>query len=223
MRERIKEKTYKIIENIEWIILAIAIVCLVVLARNVLTDNIAALDNWGYGIISQKIMSDNFTPIVKLLTNFAGMLWLVILSIILVVGIKNRKIGISIFANLCLSALTNYLVKQILQRPRPLEEYRLIEEKGYSFPSGHSMVSMAFYGYLIYLINKKVNNKYIRIFGTLVLGTLIFCIGTSRIYLGVHYTSDVCAGFLLGISYLIIFVSIMKNVFNINGKGEKDE
>lgn len=222
MKEKIKEKTYKIIENIEWVVLAIAIFCFVILARNVLMDNIEVLDTFGYGVISRNLISDNFTPIVKVLTNLAGMFWLIVLAIGLVIGIKDRKIGISIFANLCLSALTNYVVKQILQRPRPLEEYRLITEKGYSFPSGHSMVSMAFYGYLIYLINKKVHNKYIKIFGTIFLGALIFCIGTSRIYLGVHYTSDVCAGFLLGISYLIIFVSIMKNVFNINGEGENN-
>ena len=50
------------------------------------------------------------------------------------------------------------MIKRILQRPRPTE-YRIIEETGYSFPSGHSMVSMAFYGYLIYLIYKYINNK----------------------------------------------------------------
>lgn len=223
MREKIKEKTYKIIENIEWVILAIAIICFVVLARNVLTDNIAILDNWGYGIISKNLISDNFTPIVKVLTNFAGMFWLIVLTIVLLIGIKNRKIGISIFANLCLSALTNYLIKQVLQRPRPLEEYRLIAEKGYSFPSGHSMVSMAFYGYIIYLINKKVKNKYAKMSSTIALSILILSIGVSRIYLGVHYTSDVLAGFLLGISYLIIYVSIIKNVLSISGKGEDNE
>ena len=222
MKEKIKEKTYKIIENIEWVILAITIFCFVILARNVLTENIETLDNFGYGVISNFIC-DGFTSIVKVVTNFAGMVWLIVLSIVLVIGIKERKIGISIFANLCLSALTNYLIKQVLQRPRPLEEYRLIAEKGYSFPSGHSMVSMAFYGYLIYLINKKVNNKYIKIFGTIALSLLIFCIGTSRIYLGVHYTSDVLAGFLLGISYLIIYVSIIKLIFSKIDGGKSNE
>jgi len=51
-----------------------------------------------------------------------------------------------------LSALTNFSIKQIFQRPRPINT-RIIDESGYSFPSGYSMVSMAFYGYLIYLIH----------------------------------------------------------------------
>ena len=105
-----------------------------------------------------------------------------------------------------LSALTNFSIKQIFQRPRPINT-RIIDESGYSFPSGHSMVSMAFYGYLIYLIHKNIKNKYVKVALTLLLSILIISIGISRIYLGVHYTSDVIAGFLVAIAYLIIFVN----------------
>lgn len=79
----------------------------------------------------------------------------------------------------------------------------------YSFPSGHSMVSMAFYGYLVYLIYKYVKNKYIKWTSITLLSILIFLIGISRIYLGVHYTSDVVGGFLISIAYLIIYINIM--------------
>lgn len=99
----------------------------------------------------------------------------------------------------------------ILQRPRP-EEFRIINESGYSFPSGHSMISMAFYGYLIYLIYKYVKNKYLKWFLITILGILIVNIGISRIYLGVHYTSDVLAGFLISISYLIVYISIVNKL-----------
>ena len=120
--------------------------------------------------------------------------------------IKNKKIGVSIFSNLVIVTILNQLLKGILQRPRPTE-YRIIEETGYSFPSGHSMISMAFYGYLIYLIYKYVKNKYIKCISIAVLSLLICTIGISRIYLGVHYTSDVLGGFLISISYLVIFIS----------------
>ena len=120
--------------------------------------------------------------------------------------IKNKKIGVSIFSNLVIVTILNQLLKRILQRPRPTE-YRIIEETGYSFPSGHSMISMAFYGYLIYLIYKYVKNKYIKWISIVVLSLLICTIGISRIYLGVHYTSDVLGGFLISISYLVIFIS----------------
>lgn len=79
------------------------------------------------------------------------------------------------------------------------------------------MISMAFYGYLIYLIYKYVKNKYLKWALITILGMLIISIGISRIYLGVHYTSDVLAGFLISISYLIIFVSVV-NKFLIENK-----
>lgn len=71
------------------------------------------------------------------------------------------------------------------------------------------MVSMAFYGFLIYLIYKNAKNKYLKWSLITILGVLIISIGISRIYLGVHYTSDVLAGFLIAISYLIIYISMV--------------
>ena len=126
--------------------------------------------------------------------------------------IKNKKIGISIISNLVIITAINQILKRIVQRPRPTE-YRIIEETGYSFPSGHSMVSMAFYGYLIYLIYKYVKNKYLKYISIILLSILICSIGISRIYLGVHYTSDVLAGFMISISYLIIYISAVNKFF----------
>ena len=160
----------------------------------------------GYEIISKFLISDFVTPIAKFITNFGGAIFLIVLTIVLFIVIKNKKIGVSIFSNLVIVTILNQLLKGILQRPRPTE-YRIIEETGYSFPSGHSMISMAFYGYLIYLIYKYVKNKYIKWISIVVLSLLICTIGISRIYLGVHYTSDVLGGFLISISYLVIFIS----------------
>ena len=67
------------------------------------------------------------------------------------------------------------------------------------------MVSMAFYGLLIYLIYTNVKNKYLKVILIVLLSLLIVMICISRIYLGVHYTSDVLAGFLMAISYLIVY------------------
>lgn len=74
------------------------------------------------------------------------------------------------------------------------------------------MVSMAFYGFLIYLIYNNIKNKYIKWILICSLSILIILIGISRIYLGVHYTSDVLAGFFLSISYLVIYTRIVKEV-----------
>ena len=163
----------------------------------------------GYKTVSTFLISDFATPIAKFVTNFGGAIFLLGLTIILFVCIKNKKIGASIFSNLVIVTILNQLLKGILQRPRPTE-FRIIEETGYSFPSGHSMVSMAFYGYLIYLIYKFVKNKYIKWSLIILLSILICTIGVSRIYLGVHYTSDVLGGFLISISYLVIYTSAIK-------------
>lgn len=138
--------------------------------------------------------------------------FLVIITLILIIAIKNKKMKIAIALNIIIEPILNTILKNIFVRPRPMG-YRLIEETGYSFPSGHSMASMAFYGLLIYLIYKNVKNKYLKWTLILVLSVLIILIGFSRIYLGVHYTSDVLGGFLISLSYLIIYTNGIKNLF----------
>ena len=195
-----------IVKNLRWIILFLCLVGFLALAEDVFHKEIMSGDIIGYNIISKFLISDFVTPIAKFITNFGGAIFLIILTIVLFFVIKNRKIGLSIFSNLVIVTVLNQLLKRILQRPRPTE-FRIIEETGYSFPSGHSMISMAFYGYLIYLICKYVKNKYVKWISIVLLGILICSIGISRIYLGVHYTSDVLGGFLISVSYLVIYIS----------------
>ena len=195
-----------IAKNLKWIILFLCLVEFFALAEDVFNKEIMNGDIIGYKLISTFLISDFATPIAKFITNFGGAIFLAVLTIVLFILIKNKKIGVSIFSNLVIITALNQLLKNILQRPRPTE-YRIIEETGYSFPSGHSMISMAFYGYLIYLIYKYVKNKYAKWISIVLLGILICSIGISRIYLGVHYTSDVLGGFLISISYLVIYIS----------------
>lgn len=203
MKEKVKEF---IVKNLKWIILFICLIGFLTIAEDVFNKEIMNGDIVGYKLISTFLISDFATPIAKFITNFGGAIFLVVLTIILFILIKNKKIGVSIFSNLVMITALNQLLKNILQRPRPTE-YRIIEETGYSFPSGHSMISMAFYGYLIYLIYKYVKNKYVKWISMALLSLLICSIGISRIYLGVHYTSDVLGGFLISISYLVIYIS----------------
>ena len=209
MKEKIKEITKK---NFKWLVLFIALIGFLALAEDVFNKEIMNGDIIGYKIISTFLISDFATPIAKFITNFGGAIFLITLTVILVILIKNKKIGLSIFSNLVIITVLNQLLKKILQRPRPTE-FRIIEETGYSFPSGHSMVSMAFYGYLIYLIYKYVENRYVKWISIVLLSILICAIGVSRIYLGVHYTSDVLGGFLVSISYLILFISTVNKFF----------
>ena len=209
MKEKIKDF---IIKNWKWIVLFICLIGFLELAEDVFNKEIMNGDIIGYKIISTFLISDFATPIAKFITNFGGAIFIILLTVILITVIKNKKIGLSILTNLAIITILNQLLKRILQRPRPTE-YRIIEESGYSFPSGHSMISMAFYGYLIYLIYKYVENKNVKWILISLLSILICLIGISRIYLGVHYTSDVLGGFLISISYLVIYISAVNNVF----------
>lgn len=208
MKEKIKEF---IIKNLKWIILFICLIGFLELAEDVFNKEIMNGDIIGYKIVSTFLISDFTTPIAKFVTNLGGAIFIIALAIVLFIVIKNKKVGISIFTNLAIITILNQLLKRILQRPRPTE-YRIIEETGYSFPSGHSMISMAFYGYLIYLIYKYIENKYVKWILISLLSILICMIGVSRIYLGVHYTSDVLGGFLISISYLVIYISAINKI-----------
>lgn len=86
----------------------------------------------------------------------------IITLLILVLAIKDKKIKISLVINLLGITIINNLIKVIIARPRP-EINKLVTETGYSFPSGHSITSMVFYGYLVYLTYKYINNKKIKI------------------------------------------------------------
>ena len=208
MKEDWKELIKK---NLKWVVLFICLVGFLALAEDVFNKEIMNGDIIGYKLISTFLISDFVTPIAKFITNFGGALFLSIATVMLFLLIKNKKIGLSIISNIVIITILNQLLKRILQRPRPTE-FRIVEETGYSFPSGHSMVSMAFYGYLIYLIYRYIKNKYVKWTLITILSILICLIGISRIYLGVHYTSDVLGGFLLSISYLVIYISSIKKL-----------
>ncbi len=208
-----KEKLKKfIVKNLKWIVLFICLIGFFALAEDVFNKEIMNGDIVGYKLVSTFLISDFATPIAKFITNFGGAIILIGLAFMLFIFIKNKKIGVSIISNLAIITVLNQLLKRIVQRPRPTE-FRIVEESGYSFPSGHSMVSMAFYGYLIYLIYKYVKNKYLKWIFIILLSILICSIGISRIYLGVHYTSDVLGGFFISISYLIIYISAVNKFF----------
>lgn len=99
----------------------------------------------------------------------------------------------------------NQGLKYLFARPRPTDQ-RLIAMTGYAFPSGHAMGSVIFHGMLLYLIIYYFNHKKYRNVLLVLGGLLIFLIGISRIYLSVHYPSDVVAGFFIGGSWLLLAI-----------------
>lgn len=221
--EIMKENVIKFIKNNwRWMLLFICLIGFLALAEDVFHQEIMNGDIVGYDIVSKLFKFNVSTPIAKFITNFGGAIFVISLTTILFFVIKDKKIGISIIANLGIVTILNQIIKFIMQRPRPTE-FRIIEETGYSFPSGHSMVSLAFYGYLVYLIYKYINNKHLKRTLIIILSILICVIGVSRIYLGVHYTSDVLGGFLISLAYLIIYIELVNKFRLEKNKDDKKE
>ncbi|MGM9878895.1 MAG: phosphatase PAP2 family protein [Bacilli bacterium] len=157
----------------------------------------------------------------KIITLFANTYFLIFIALILMVLLKDKLMKWVIPINLLASAfLNNVLLKLIFRRERPLD--MLVQEHGYSFPSGHSFVAVAFYGFLIYLIINSNWSKNIKAILSSILIGLILMIGISRIYLGVHYPTDVTAGFIGGVIYLIIFIEIVNRVKGVVYEKKKE-
>ena len=101
------------------------------------------------------------------------------------------------------------LLKQLFQRKRPLSPL-LKAAKGLSFPSGHAIMAVTFYGLLIYILQHSITIDWLKWFVTILITALIVLIGFSRIYLRVHYASDVAAGFIIGLLWLLLSLAVLK-------------
>ena len=209
MKEKLERIEKFLRKNIRWILVIICLTIFFFILEDVLDKEIEQFDNMIYIWLSN-IIKEPITTFAKIITTMGAGYVIIPICIISVIYFWKKKESKYIIVNLITIFFTNQLLKRIVERPRP-EGFRIVEELGYSFPSGHSMVSMAFYGLFIYFIYKKVKNKYIKWTSIILLTLLIVLIGISRIYLGVHYASDVLAGFLLSISYLGLFTHVIKD------------
>jgi undecaprenyl-diphosphatase len=159
-------------------------------------------------VMSIFVPSTLMTVLMKFITTLGSTIVLVTGILSVAILIKNKKyFKIFIIANV-VGVILNNVLKLIIRRPRPTETMLLTYESSYSFPSGHSMMSMIFYGLIIYYVIKFINKKWLRNSLVTLLSLIIFSVGLSRIYLGVHYATDVIAGFIIGAVYLYIFTRI---------------
>ena len=153
------DKVLNVIKNNKrYVLLFICLAIFIVILINVLNGNIVDFDNDIYSAISS--LKSNFTTaFFKGVTRLADEEPIILIAIICLIVIKNKRIGASITLNLASSAFINHIIKEIVQRPRPPIELRMVEESSFSFPSGHAMTSATFYGLIIYFVFKKVKNK----------------------------------------------------------------
>lgn len=196
-------------KNKKWIALLICSILFAMIAEDVLEQERMFIDSTIYGALTN-IISAKYTSFFTFITQLAGTPVLVALCVLLFIFIRNNRYGFIITLNLLNTTLLNQALKSIFTRPRP-SILILADVSGYSFPSGHAMASMSFYGFIIYLLWQTQIRKKVKLILSMLLAVIIGLIGVSRIYLGVHYASDVIAGFLFSTGYLILFTHFVSN------------
>ena len=166
----------------------------------------------------QSFRSPPLTDFATFLTNFGdiyGYLGMIaVLTGFFFVRYRNWKFSLQVTTALVLAIVVNLVLKRWINRPRPAGDH-LVEVMTLSFPSGHAMSAMAFYGFLVYLIWRYAHRWWLKIALTLLCVFVILGIGMSRIYLGVHYPSDIVAGYQGGLfwaAFCIVTFNILSMI-----------
>jgi len=205
--------------SVELIIVMIFFICSLLLfsllVKEVFIDKQQTFDLQVFDWVGAHLTNPFNTQVMQAITFLGTHTFLIPANIVLTAYFllikRHRWYSIKVAAIALTSTAMMLLLKNIFSRQRPLIPL-LKPALGYSFPSGHSMMSFSFYGLLIYLAYKYVENPFLRnlLIGSLIV--LILLIGFSRIYLRVHYTSDVLAGFSVGIIWLVFSLWLLNHL-----------
>ncbi len=204
-----KDRSVKFISGKKVIWAAAGFLLFSVIAYFISSREVLAFDT----IIRQEIYSlrnDTLTIVLKVFT-YMGNWQTVTLICCALLFIRRLRFSFGFPAALTavICTLIQDTLKLMFQRIRPDVSLHLIEQGGYSFPSGHSFTNFVFFGMIIFLCRRKLKNKATTNWITVLLGCLVFLIGFSRIYLGVHFPTDVLGGWALGLSLIMILTSAL--------------
>ena len=198
--------------NKKYIILLLIIMLLCILINTFLSDYILDIDNYVRNIVNRFNTNNILTTYFKILTNLGSEYFYIPILILLLLIKKYRNYSIVTSITLLSTHFINVIIKNIIKRERPL--ITLIERPSdYSFPSGHTMCAIIFYGLLLYIINKNIKDKRIKTLFSALCIIITISIMLSRLYLGVHYFTDILVG-------SIISLIILKMAINYNEKKE---
>ncbi len=156
--------------------------------------------------------SPELTKIMLFITNFGAsyMLITAVLIVILFVWKKHKMEALAFGVILIIGLILNVSLKEVARRQRPMLA-PLVIEKSYSFPSGHAMNSSVFYLAVAFYTYHFTRKKKVSLGVTIGAMMMILLIGFSRVYLGVHYPSDVIAGYVVGLWWLVTAILISKS------------
>jgi undecaprenyl-diphosphatase len=169
---------------------------------------ITVFDSWFYNWTSLKMNSD-LTLAMRFVTESGGPATVIILCLSLFIFEKTRvNWAFPVSFSVVIATLLNIFLKLVFVRERP-DILRIVDESSYSFPSGHAMINMSFYTMIILLTWKFVKNKNLKYLISFVCVSMPLLIGFSRVYLGVHYATDVIAGWIIGFIISVIIFTLM--------------
>ncbi|MGN8646514.1 phosphatase PAP2 family protein [Gracilibacillus sp. HCP3S3_G5_1] len=195
-----------------FIIIALTTSLFIELADDVLEEEKFFIDRifQEYIVFSEE---DRFYQIMGVVTEAGSVTFLTIASIILAVYLffmkESKWYSVFFSINMIGISLLTQILKLVFERDRP-ELIAQFDGTGFSFPSGHSTGSIAFYGFIIYLLWKKVSTKWLKGLCILVVALLAITIPISRVVLGVHFLTDIIAGMSLGLAWLITCMIAME-------------
>jgi len=211
-----KKQTWLSIFTIEFLIvllLLLALVIFILAAREIFVLKNFVFDEDVFAALRPYITPAR-TRFMNSITFFGKHDALIPLNILLIgyfIYKKKRWFAIRITALALSSLLLKFILKFYFQRARP--DIPVIEKvDGYSFPSGHALIGVVFYGLVIFVIWHEVKQKWLKIILTIFFVLFILLISFSRIYLRVHYASDVIAGISVGFIWLVLSLNIIQRI-----------
>ena len=191
-------------------LLGLAVMCLAVFARlllGVVKGQAMGIDKLGQVLFVERLRAPVLTVAMRAISNLASAPFIIGVLLAAFTWAPCKRQVILGALNVGAVTAIDQLLKAIVRRPRP-EGSRLVEAPGLGFPSGHSMAAMTFYGYGICLARSGVCLFPSSVVTVEALVCVILAVGVSRIYLGVHYASDVLGGFCLALAWLTLFVRL---------------
>lgn len=194
----------------KWTIAAACLATFLLIASHL--DATAFVDAPVYRALSG-LYSPFATGFFKACTGLVSPLVLLVIALVVVARIPRRELRVPVLLNLCVAVLLNLGLKHVFSRPRPVDVIHIITETGSSFPSGHTMAAACFYGFLIWIVWDICRSRAVRAALTAFLCALIALVAASRVYLGVHYFTDVLGGLLISAVYLTVFTTMVRRFF----------
>lgn len=194
------------------------------LAQMIFANNKINFDIAVFNFLSRQV-SDLNTSLMQFFSFLGAHKFLIPANLILIfyfVIKKHRWYSVKVPVVALSSVLLMFFLKLLFHRVRPMSPL-LAGAQGFSFPSGHAFMSTTFYGLLIFIVFERVKNKFIKWVLIALLLLLVLFIGISRVYLRVHYASDVIAGFCVGVSWLFLSIWLLSKIEKYNRKKAEDK